>query len=451
MKKAFLILFLFICAEAILCTSVQAQDCNADFLGTKTLYKDPHQKYTPPPAGYLPVFINHVGRHGARHLTKDVKTTSAYALLMKADSLNALTEKGKLLKQMAIALQKIEKGNTKNISAEGKDELKGLGERMITNFANVFKGVNELNVAVTKEVRTEQSADAFLTGLKSKLKDSVKVTKFTDDVNLRFYDLSPGYKKYEGAVDEGNIMLTLQRVNHMDDLNTGFVARFFKVDFLSKINANVKSKFTDDVFGFATIVYSLKQEIEERGFKLADVDFKSLFTCDELSRLGFINSVDENLKKGPGTNNNGIQVKVAVPLLVNFIATADGFIKSGKAADADLRFAHAETIAPFAVLLQIADASKASPKPAMLGKSWQASNVIPLSSNIQWIFYKKKYSAGYLVKVLLNERESHITGLDPKAFPYYKWSDLRKLYMNKLTKMGVYLTDDMNAFLESLK
>ncbi|MCR8561929.1 histidine phosphatase family protein [Mucilaginibacter sp. BJC16-A38] len=449
MKKALLIIILFICGGPILCDSANAQNCTANFLGTKTLYKANKLKYTPAPAGYVPVFINHVNRHGARHLTKDVKTTSAYTLLIKADSLNVLTEKGKQLMQMVVALQKVEKGNTKNISAEGRDELKGLGERMYANYDNVFAGAINLNVAVTKEVRTEQSADAFLSGLKKRLKDSVAIKKTNDDTHLRFYDLSPAYKSFEDNIDESEPKLSLEKAANIDAINNAVTARFFTADFLSKLDDNAKSKFVSDVFGFATIVYSLAAEIKQAGFTTADLDFKSMFACDELATIGMLDSIDENLKKGPGTDNNGIQVRVAVPLLVDFINTADDFIR-GKKFNAQLRFAHAETIAPFAALLQIADADRASKDPSKLGASWQASKVIPLSSNIQWVFYKRKNASSYLVKVLLNEQEVHITGLATKTI-YYKWTDLCALYATKLTKLGVKLTDDMNVYLNTLK
>jgi multiple inositol-polyphosphate phosphatase/2,3-bisphosphoglycerate 3-phosphatase len=445
MKKAIYILLFLISY----CFTASAQNCNADFLGTKTLYKAGQQKYTAAPADYSPAFINYVGRHGARHLTKDVKITSAWALLVKADSLNALTEKGKKLKAMVIALQKIEKGNTKFISAEGKAELKGLGERMYLNYPDVFKGKPNLDVALTKEVRTEQSANAFLSGLSSKLKDSAVINKHNDDTHLRFYDLSPAYKSFENGVDDSRSMLALEKEAHLDEINNSVAARFFNADVLSKMDAGAKAKFTADIFGFATIVYSLSDEIKQAGFTNDDVDFKSFFTCDELTRIGILDSVNENLKKGPGTDNSGIQVRVAVPLLVDFINTADAYITSGKY-NAQLRFAHAETIAPFAALLQISVADKESKQPEKLNGSWQSSKVIPLSANIEWVFYKKEGAADYLVMVLLNEHEVKISGLNSKS-PYYSWKTLRALYMSKLTKFGVKLNDDMNAYLNDLK
>ncbi|HEY9194983.1 MAG TPA: histidine-type phosphatase, partial [Mucilaginibacter sp.] len=166
MKKSILFFFLL----TVFAFTAIAQECGTAFLGTKTLYRAPEVKYTPAPGGYMPVFINHVGRHGARHLTKDVKTTFIYSTLIKADSMGMLIEKGGSLKQMMLNLQKVEKGNTKSISAKGRAELQGIGSRMFNNYAEIFAGTPKLNVTITKEIRTKQSADAFLAGLKAHIK-----------------------------------------------------------------------------------------------------------------------------------------------------------------------------------------------------------------------------------------------------------------------------------------
>lgn len=429
--------------------TAHAQNCGEGFLGTKTLYKDEHSKYTPPPAGYHAVFINHVGRHGARHLTKDVKTTSAYALLAQADSAGALTPKGKKLWQMVIALQKIEKGNTKFISAEGGDELKGLGERMFLNYKVVFKGKNNFRVAITKEVRTKQSADAFLAGLNSRLTDTASTTFYNDDTGLRFYDLSPAYKDFENKVDDGTMMTALYKAIGREKIIDSFTSRIFTVDFIKKMTTAQREKFADEVFGFATIVYSLKTETQQAGYQAADVDFKSLFTCNELQKLGEIDAASENLKKGPGENNNGIQVRIAAPLLADFINAADDFIKTG-ACNARLRFAHAETIAPFAALLQISTADKAAKTAVALNTNWTPANVIPLSANIAWVFYRKQDTKGYLVKILLNEKEVKIDGLPAASYPYYKWSTLRAFYVEKLNRLNVKIAGDMSAYLTGI-
>ena len=430
--------------------SVNAQDCNTNYLGTKTLYKYQPQKYTAPPAGYMPVFINHVGRHGARHLTKEVKNSYAYQLLMQADSTNGLIVKGKQLKQMVMALQKVEQGSTKFISAEGKDELHGIGERMDSNFSNVFKGKVNLDIAVTKEVRTTQSAQAFLSGFNNKLKDTANATFYNDDTDLRFYDLSLAYKKYEDSVSNCSMILSLKKADNFSGLVDSVINQFFGHEFLSKLDQDQKEKFVNDVFGFETIVYSLYEEIKQARFTQGQLNFVTFFTCNELEKLGEVDSAIENLEKGAGTDNNGIQVRVSVPLLVDFINSADEFIKTGKY-NARLRFAHAETIAPFAALLQLSTADKPGTDISTIQANWKSTEIIPLSANIQWVFYKKQGVPGYLIKVLFNEKEAHVDGLNKKQFPYYKWEDIRSLYLAKLKSLNVNLTDDMAAYLINIR
>ena len=49
---------------------------------------------------------------------------------------------------------------------------------------------------------------------------------------------------------------------------------------------------------------------------------------------------------------------------------------------------------------------------------------MPMASNLQMVFYRN--AAGeVLVKVLYNEREMRIRGLEPVPWPYYRWADLR--------------------------
>ncbi len=441
---------LFTAAFAIACAQTTlAQPCGTGFLGTKTLYTAPGRSLSAAPAHYEPVFINYVGRHGARHLTKEVNTAYAWQLLHRADSAHSLTPEGLKLKQMVDRLAQIEHEKVKSISAEGEQELCGIGSRMAENYLSVFKASTQLNVAVTKEIRTQQSAGAFLQGLKAYLKDSVKISEHTDDTHLRFYDAAPAYVQFEkeGSWQQGIDQLEKQ-VNAVA-IRRNLISRLFTPAFERTVNAKQADKFTGDIYGFVSIMYSLANEIKQAGFTPEQLNFSSVFTCDELASLGKLDAADDYLKKGPGANVNGLQVRIAAPLLVDFIQSTDEFMKTGQPA-ANLRFAHAETILPYAALLSISSADKVTPDLNYLDKTWQAGRVGCLSSNIQWVFYKNK-GGDYLVKVLLNEREARIDGLSVQHFPYYDWKELRKFYINKLTQLNVKLTDDMDAYLKNIK
>jgi hypothetical protein len=439
-----------VCILFLLPFCAKAQNCNYNYLGTKTLYTSPQKKTTPAPADYKPVFINHVGRHGARHLTKEVNTGYAYQFLMHADSAGGLTAQGRQLKQMVMALDQTERGQVKSISAEGRAELAGIGKRMFSNYPQVFLGMPKLNVAFTKEVRTKQSAEAFLVGLKQGFQDSAVIKERTDDVHLRFYDASPIYKAFEANGNWTTAMQTLQRKLDIAAINKQIGERWLSPPLIKTLDPDKLDKLVNDVFGLAAIVPSLKAEIKKAGFSQADTDIASLFTCAELTALSKIDVADDYLKKGPGTNNNGIQVRIAIPLLVDFINTTDNFVKS-PTVNAELRFAHAETIAPFAALLGITIANKVATDITKLDASWKSSEVAPLSANLQWVFYSKKGNGELLVKVLLNEQEVHIDGLATGLFPYYEWRSMRAFYMDKLNKLNVRLDDNMDKYLTTIK
>lgn len=432
MKKIFFFFFF----QSLIAACI-GQNCKDSFSGTKALYVPQQLSYTKPPLGYKPVFINYVGRHGARHLTKDVNSFFVFSFLQKADSLESLTEDGKKLKQMMLLLESIEKKNNKSISYEGISEIEGIADRMFQNNKEVFDVKYPLtSVMVTPEKRTSQTATAFLNSLKKKTGIQNNIPQNINDTLLRFFDFSPAYTKFE---EEGNwkqTFLQLRKIKNYDSLLLQISSRFFKKDFLSTIKNEDLDKFVTDIFGFVTIIPSIKKEIQEKGYDLKGMNFQSFFTCDELNILGKIDAAEDFLLKGPGTDNSGIQTKISAPLLVNFIVTTDSFIKN-KQSSLKLRFAHAETIAPFAAFLNINNASQSCTDISVFTQSWKAEEIVPLSANIQWILYEKKGSKDYLLRVLLNEKEVSIRGITTKAFPYYSWNEIKNFYIHKLQDLNL--------------
>ena len=56
---------------------------------------------------------------------------------------------------------------------------------------------------------------------------------------------------------------------------------------------------------------------------------------------------------------------------------------------------------------------------------WFGSDYTPFAGNLQLIFYRSKSGGDVLVKFLLNERETLISGLEPAQGPYYRWNDVK--------------------------
>lgn len=432
--------------------SAFAQDDAAADFGTKTLYQPAQIRYTEIPKGYRPVYINLISRHGARHLTKGLKLYDAYNILKKADSLQLLSDAGSVLWKMVVNLDQVEEKGVASISAIGADELEGIAKRMYGNYKTVFAApVTPLLVATTKKGRTKQSAEAFLNGLKAERASLVANVKFNyaDDDHLRFYDFSTAYEQFK---ENGNWMAEYEKLaqaNNLPAIAERFSAQFFKPAYWQSLSTVAKTSLTEDIYGFYVILPAIQKEIDSAKLTRADLAFKQFFTAAELSSLAQLSNAEDFLKKGPGMDANGIQVKIAAPLLADFINTADSYLQSGLT-KANLRFAHAETIAPFAAIMAIKGASEPATDILQFNKIWQANQIIPLSANIQWIFYKNEANGKYLLKFLLNEKEVAITGLPVKDFPYYQWTAVRSFYVSKLKQLGVGLSDDMHSYLLNL-
>jgi hypothetical protein len=406
---------------------VQAQT-NALFAGTKTPYPIPTQQYTPAPAGFMPVFVNHVGRHGSRFFTKAGSDVQVLQVLEQAHKSKGLTNLGEQLLAMTQRFVRLQKGNYENITGLGAIEQQQIGKRLLCNYKHAFAGKG-LEIYATHKVRTQQSAAAFLDTFATYTGRKIyKVLPDSLDTMLRFYDLSPQYQAFKKSAEVRQPVDSLLNDKKTHTFSQAICSRIFT------------AAFKTDAVAFATNLYdvycgqfSIPVEMKAHGYAAKSIDFTIAFTPPQLQWFAFINGAEDFLQKGAGRNAAGIQATVATPLLADFINTTSAVIDHTKQTDAILRFTHAEAISPFATLLGIPQASVPAASIYQYNRHWSPEAIIPLSANIQWIVYSN--GADYLVKVLLNEREAALPVPTHQA-PYYKWEDVKKYYVNKISMLG---------------
>ena len=116
-------------------------------------------------------------------------------------------------------------------------------------------------------------------------------------------------------------------------------------------------------------------------------------------------------------------------LLKNIIETADTVTTK----QATLRFGHDTIVLPIACLLELGNSNASIDNLDELDTYFRNYEIIPYAGNVQLIFYRpvKGKKGDILVKALLNEREVTMPA-STDNFPYYKWSELREYYLNKL-------------------
>ena len=119
-----------------------------------------------------------------------------------------------------------------------------------------------------------------------------------------------------------------------------------------------------------------------------------------------------------------------IPILEDFIKKADAVINGKSDHLADLRFGHDTCIGPLTVLMGINGADKDPEDPFEVKNIYQNWETCK-ACNIQLVFYRDKKGSDILLKCLLNGCEASLP-VPTTQYPYYKWSDFRDFYQNRI-------------------
>ena len=147
------------------------------------------------------------------------------------------------------------------------------------------------------------------------------------------------------------------------------------------------------------------------------IPLEELAKCSQIDNAAKYAKVAVSEEFGKYTRVKGVN------LLKDFVAKADDALRHDSEVAADLRFAHDSAFLPLCSLLGIPGYPTCTIDEAY--RTWNVADAVPMCSNLQMVFYKRK--GDVLVKVLVNEREATLNGLTPVQGVYYRWSDIRDL------------------------
>lgn len=396
-----------------------AQDNN--FLGSQTLYVKVDENYTKVPEGFTPFYINHLGRHGARYLSSSKSIDKILNKLVEASERKELTSLGKELLKDVLQLKDFEERKYGLLSQIGKDMEFGIGKRMYKNYPQIFKENREVLAEATYVKRTQQSMDEFLKTFKENISEDNIKTKINGKIDpiLRFFDLNLEYIEFK---ENGDWKTLLNSFQQRSKIYIEITNRIFKnKDMLS---AKDSLKFTTDLYGLYTNQYDIGENVE----------LSKYFTQEELKYFWANKNLSMYLEKGPSSVGQNLPMDISFALLENFLSTSENAIKNENIA-ANLRFAHAETVIPFASLLKIDFASKQTNDLNNVENIWKDYKVSPMGVNIQWVFYKNEKN-DVLVKMLYNEKEINFP-IESNMKPYYKWDDIKKYYEKVINDLKI--------------
>lgn len=137
-------------------------------------------------------------------------------------------------------------------------------------------------------------------------------------------------------------------------------------------------------------------------------DFTDYLPAQQAGLLAWANDSENFYSKGPGVaEDNPVTYQMAGALLADFFGEIDAVADGSSRHAAKFRFAHAETIIPFASRLQLPGIF--APLPAAqdyqyANNPWRGERVAPYAANIQWDTFRNRDGA-LLVRMLYNEKE----------------------------------------------
>ena len=354
-------------------------------------------KDTPAPEGYTPFYVSHYGRHGSRRLAGTF-VADTLAVLEKSGKEGTLTGQGKALLADIQKIAEAHEGMLGELSLRGAEEHRMLARRMAARFPDVFNGARNVRCRSSVYPRVLVSMANFTIALKD-CAPGLSFTFETGEKILRV--LNPPYMELKGRSPD------LPEFPAPESL--------IKRLFVEPSSASNPSKFVHDLFLCASDCQCLREE-------LGGLDIYRFFSLEEIASLFRALEAEMYGDMANSEEFGDAPVKISAKLWADFVARADEAIADDRIA-ADLRFGHDSGLWPLVGLLGLEGPGDRVP----FADSWRDCpgwKWMSMASNLQIVFYRAKEGA-VLVKILYNEREMRVRGIDPVTGPYYRWRDLK--------------------------
>lgn len=387
---------------------------------------NPLPELTAAPSGFTPFHIEHYGRHGSRwHIGKDVYKRPV-RLMEIAERNGKLTPRGTELLEQLRVIEVASRGRDGELTDVGAMQHRGIAQRMYANFPEVFAGDARVDARSTVVIRCILSMDNELQELKA-ANPSLRVTSDASRADMYYMNFSDTDTVAQNAARAGWAAVS----EYQKD-------RTYMGDFISKIITDEQfAKDSIDIPSLFHSLYIIAANAQSHTDQVAPYD---IFSEREMRERWESNNVSWFGTYGNSAHSNHMAMASQRNLLRNMIASADTSIVYGKPS-ANLRFGHEVVVMPLVVLMELDHYGDEINDYSDMAERWHNYEIFPMACNVQMVFYRPDGNDNLdnddvLVKVLLNEHEAHLPVAEaPQGFPYYRYSDLREHYLDRLSTM----------------
>lgn len=363
------------------------------------------------PDSLTPVFLNHVGRHGARFYSSSKYTTSILRLLDKADSIGSITPAGQELRELCKRITTVTAGRWGALDSLGMAEQRAIASRTFTAFPSLFNGTR-ISAISSYVPRCIGSMNEFTHQL-SRLNNKIEIYTSSGRQNnplLRPWTDDPDYKSFM-ASDEWHKVYD----ESFDKNTTSAIAQRLLGTKISLSDGEDKD-FAMNVYKVVAGCSSIGIGIDSSKFLTAG-EYNSLWSIENLHH--YLTHSDSTLSQAP--------MDLAAKLLLDLIDTFQSAVDGRSDYSARLRFGHAETLMPLLALMRLKGCYYMTNYFDTVGLHWKDFYVVPMASNIQMSLLRSDKGNLY-VRVDLNENPIPlIPGNDNIYTPWPK----AKEYLNR--------------------
>ncbi|QCQ92767.1 histidine-type phosphatase [Rhodococcus sp. SGAir0479] len=375
------------------------------------------------PDGYAPVYTESVARHGSRALSSlkyDDLTLQLWELAEAERALTPLGAKlGPAVRDLMAANREVGYGN---LSGLGVTEHRRMGARVAERVPSLFDSIardgGSITVTSSGVDRAVDSAVNFAEGLvavRPDVADTVAPVG-VDVALLYFHDSDTAYLDYEendprlhAAVQQiHDLPRTREVARHMmlALYTESFVNRLAAGEFSLVDRGKGKERVENEVDAADMLynTYIITPGMAQEG----DWDFARFISEDDLQWMAYLNDAEDFYAKGPGFSGENVTYEMATVLRDEFLRGLAAHTTVGASAGADFRFAHAETVIPFAALLELPGSTEQQPTDTLYtyaNNPWRGALVSPMAANIQWDVFTDAAGKS-IVRMLYNERET---------------------------------------------
>lgn len=365
------------------------------------------------PDSLVPVFINHVGRHGSRFPASATNCLALKRALAYADSIGTITQLGRDLMKLTDFVISTSADRWGSLDSLGMAEQRAIATRMFYKYTDVFtKG--PVNAISSYSPRSMMSMYSFTHQL-DRLDNHIEVTTSTGRTHsslLRPFDTDADYLEFR----KNNVWRPAYDQYFASVCPTTAIQRVLGEDFPLESQADARD--------IAIIEYYVIAGLPAMGLS---VDVSTYFTIEEYNALWSCFNLRQYLQRTASTVST-VPADIASDLLLNIIETTDNYINgTGGAATVNLRFGHAETLMPLLSLLRLPGCYYLTNYFDTVGLHWRDFDVVPMSANLQLILFKERKSGRHYLRVDLNEQPCELI---PNCEDIYVlWDDARDYMM----------------------